>query len=223
VKGLELAAYEPRGAVGQGLGYATANRGGCHLNAGYLVFVEGLGLAANPYTPRGKAALTIVNQSLMEAISAAGNCLFPLFSAVPGWLISHPDSIVTKIANASLPLSGGLLSLFIKLPGKCAPVHLPLIPHTKALKMVTGVNIHLGALKDIGERGFNLERLFNLRMGMTLAQDGLPKRLTDEPQIPGDDRTRVKLGPMRAQYYKIRGWDAEGIPTARKKRQLGLA
>lgn len=42
-KGLEFAAYEPRGAVGQGLGYATANRGGCHLNSGYLVYFEALG------------------------------------------------------------------------------------------------------------------------------------------------------------------------------------
>ena len=43
-KGMELAAYEPRRAVGQGLGYAVANRGGCHLNGGYLVVLEGLGM-----------------------------------------------------------------------------------------------------------------------------------------------------------------------------------
>ena len=36
-----------RGAVGQGLGYAVANRGGCHLNGGYLVVLEGLGLSVN--------------------------------------------------------------------------------------------------------------------------------------------------------------------------------
>ena len=50
-KGLELAAYEPRKAVGQGLGYAVANRGGCHLNAGYLVILEGLGLHVDTQTP----------------------------------------------------------------------------------------------------------------------------------------------------------------------------
>ena len=49
VKGLELPAYEPRAAVGQGLGYAVSNRGGCHLNAGYLAVLEGLGLR---WTPR---------------------------------------------------------------------------------------------------------------------------------------------------------------------------
>ena len=41
---MELAAYEPRKAVGLGLGYAVSNRGGCHLNGGYLVILEGLGL-----------------------------------------------------------------------------------------------------------------------------------------------------------------------------------
>ena len=39
-KGLELASYEPRRSVGMGLGYATANRGGCHLNGGYLALLE---------------------------------------------------------------------------------------------------------------------------------------------------------------------------------------
>ena len=61
-KGMELSAYEPRSAVGQGLGYAVSNRGGCHLNAGYLVVLEGLGLSINQYTYKGKATLTMVFQ-----------------------------------------------------------------------------------------------------------------------------------------------------------------
>ncbi len=63
-KGMELAAYEPRHAVGHGLGYATANRGGCHLNAGYLVVLEGLGLDIDSLTHHGKAALAIMLQQL---------------------------------------------------------------------------------------------------------------------------------------------------------------
>ncbi len=35
VKGLELPAYDPRGVIGHALGYATSNRGGCHLT-GYI-------------------------------------------------------------------------------------------------------------------------------------------------------------------------------------------
>ena len=69
-KGLELAAYEPRKAVGQGLGYAVSNRGGCHLNGGYLVILDGLGLNVDTQTPKAKADFTMLFQDLMETISA---------------------------------------------------------------------------------------------------------------------------------------------------------
>lgn len=222
-KGLELAAYEPRGAVGQGLGYATANRGGCHLNAGYLVLMEGLGLAMNPYTTKSKAALTILNQNLMEAISAAGCCLFPLFTFVPGWFIDHPNNPITKLVNALMPLGGPFVNILNRMPGPFVPIDLPMLPQSKAVRLVTGMKVHLGAMKDIGERGFNLERLFNIRMGLTSADDSLSKRLTDEPQRADEPRSRVPLEKMKRQYYKVRGWDAAGVPSERKKRRLKLA
>lgn len=221
-KGLELAAYEPRGAVGQGLGYATANRGGCHLNAGYMVLMEGLGLGMNPYTHRAKAAMTILNQNLMEAISAAGCCLFPLFSFYPGWLVKHQRNPIARLVNAVLPLSGGVASLLNRLPAALAPIHLPLFPYTKALAAVTGMKMTVGRLKQIGERGYNLERLLNIRMGLTGKDDTLPARLTKEQQIPDNPRSRVPLDKMLGTYYRIRGWDRAGVPTAKKKRALGL-
>ncbi len=221
-KGLELAAYEPRGAAGQGLGYATANRGGCHLNAGYMVLMEGLGLSMDPHTTRSKAALTVMNQNLMEAVSASGCCLFPLFSFYPGWLISHPKHMVTRIVNGLLPYLGGSANILNKIPGRMAPIHLPALPYTHALSAVTGMNVNVGVFKEIGERGFNLERLFNMRMGMTGADDTLPKRLTDESQIEGDPRTRVPLAAMKKQYYKIRGWSQEGVPLKDKQEKLSL-
>ncbi|MEZ4549475.1 MAG: aldehyde ferredoxin oxidoreductase C-terminal domain-containing protein [Desulfobacterales bacterium] len=39
-KGLEIAGYEPRAAAGHALGYATANRGACHLDGGYMIYFE---------------------------------------------------------------------------------------------------------------------------------------------------------------------------------------
>lgn len=222
VKGLELAAYEPRGAVGQGLGYATANRGGCHLNAGYLVLMEGLGLRMDPYTKRAKAALSILNQNLMEAISSAGCCLFPLFSFYPGWLISHQDHIIGKLVNAVLPFSGGIVGLLDRLPASMMPIHLPLFPYTKALAAVTGMKMNIGVMKEIGERGYNIERILNIRMGLTGEDDALPKRLSEDLQVEGDPRTRVPVSAMKVAYYKIRGWDQSGVPTEKKRRALGL-
>lgn len=222
VKGLELAAYEPRGAVGQGLGYATANRGGCHLNAGYLVLMEGLGLHMNPYTTGAKAALTIMNQNLMEAISSAGCCLFPLFSFYPAWLITHYDHPIAKLAFSTLPYSGAIVNLLNKLPGKFLPLQLPGFPYPRALSAVTGIKTSVGRMKEIGERGYNLERLLNIRMGLKGTDDTLPKRLTDELQIENDPRTRVPIESLKTAYYKIRGWDTSGVPSSKKKKSLGL-
>lgn len=221
-KGLELAAYEPRGAVGQGLGYATANRGGCHLNAGYLILMEGLGFHMNPYTTHAKAALTILNQNLMEGVSASGCCLFPLYSFYPGWLVSHQSNPIAKLVNAILPLSGAVVGLLDMLPAWTMPIHLPLFPYSKALTVVTGMRITMGKLKEIGERGYNLERLLNMRMGLTGAEDTLPKRLSEDNQIENDPRTHVPIKKMIGAYYFIRGWDATGTPTAKKKKALGL-
>jgi aldehyde:ferredoxin oxidoreductase len=222
VKGLELAAYEPRGAVGQGLGYATANRGGCHLNAGYMVLMEGLGLHLDPYTTRSKAALNVLNQNLMEGVSAAGCCLFPLFSFYHSFLIAHPDNPIVKMITATLPYAGPVVNLLNKLPGKFLPIQLPDFPYPRALGAVMGITMTVGRMKEIGERGFNIERLLNIRLGLTCDQDTLPERLTHEPQIEGDPKTCVRLEEMKKEYYSIRGWDKAGIPTEKKKKALNL-
>ena len=220
VKGLELPAYEPRGAVGQGLGYAVANRGGCHLNAGYLAVLEGLGLEMDPHTPRGKAALTILMQDLMEGISAAGNCLFSSYDVFPAPLLHRPNGWLTRTVNRLLPWLGPAVALIHRLPW--LPMHLPGLPVTRALEAVTGMKMDLGRLKGIGERGYNLERLVNVRLGVTAADDDLPERLKAVEQVPGDPRTRVPLEVMKRQYYRLRGWTPDGVPTPRLLRRLGL-
>jgi len=98
-KGLELSAYEPRYSVGMGLGYATSNRGGCHLNGGYLVLLEGLALNIDPLTTNSKAALTILFQNIMEAVSAGGNCLFTCYLAMPSFMLQDANSWLTRWIN----------------------------------------------------------------------------------------------------------------------------
>ena len=128
-KGLELSAYEPRHAVGQGLGYAVSNRGGCHLNGGYLVVLEGLGMNIDSLTPKAKAELTILFQNLMEAVSACGCCLFTTYPAIPGFLISRPNSIITRIANKMFTKIGPILGFIDKAPAWLLKINLPSIPH----------------------------------------------------------------------------------------------
>jgi len=222
VKGLELAAYEPRGAVGQGLGYAVANRGGCHLNSGYMVFMEGLGLAMNGTTRRAKAALTIVMQNLMEGISAAGTCLFTAYAMIPGFLLDDRKSLLSHSANAILGLSGPAVQMLNAFQGWMVPFHNPLLPHTRALETLTGMKMSFGRLLTIGERGFNLERMLNIRLGLTEKEDTLPARLTEECQEPGKEDRKVPVGELKKGFYRRRGWDRNGVPKERTLKRLSL-
>lgn len=105
-KGMELSAYEPRRSVGLGLGYSISNRGGCHLNGGYMILVEGLSLHVNPQTPKAKADFTQVFQNLMEFVSSCGQCLFTTYGFLPPLLVSKPNNPITKVACASVPHIG---------------------------------------------------------------------------------------------------------------------
>lgn len=221
-KGMELSAYEPRSAVGQGLGYAVSNRGGCHLNAGYLVVLEGLGLSINQYTYKGKATLTMVFQNLMEAVSAGGNCLFTTYAFFPQILIKKPNSIITRIVNKVLPYLGGILYFAGKYPNILS-VNLPAIfPHPVCLSAATGIKFNFGKMLRIGERGYNIERLVNQRMGVDASCDMLPKRLTEELQDESNKKSKVPLEKMKKRYYKARGWDKNGLPTPKLIAKLGI-
>ena len=220
-KGLELAAYEPRKAVGQGLGYAVANRGGCHLNAGYLVILEGLGLHVDTQTPKAKADFTMMFQDLMETISASGQCLFTSYAFFPGFLLTKPNGIITKTVNAVATHIGWAVRFMNKYP-RVLMLHLPVFHHTKMIKLALGMPMDLGRYLEIGERGYTMERYINTKFGITEANDKLPKRLTDVPQDPKDPKTKVPLEKMKKTYYAARGWDKNGIPTEATLRRLKI-
>ncbi len=221
-KGMELAAYEPRRAVGMGLGYAVANRGGCHLNGGYLVIVEGLGLFTDPQTPKAKADFTMLFQDLMETISATGQCLFTSYAFFPGFLITKPNGAIATIVNKAIPHIGGILRFI----NRCAPglaIHLPVFHHTKGLKYAVGMPMTFGKYVSIGERGYTMERALNARFGISSKDDTLPARLTDVPQDPADPSTKVPLERMKKTYYKARRWDENGVPLESTLRKLKIA
>jgi aldehyde:ferredoxin oxidoreductase len=81
VKGLEFPAYDPRGMQGQGLLYATSNRGACHLRGNML----GPELLGSPkmldrHSPFGKAGILIVMQHTNAVIDSVGMCKFVNFA-----------------------------------------------------------------------------------------------------------------------------------------------
>ncbi len=91
------------------------------------------------------------------------------------------------------------------------------------LSMVTGWDIKLPEVIRAGERAYNLKRLINARYGMTQRDDTLPKRILTEPLQDGGSRGMVvELERMLPDYYRLRGWDTKGVPTAEKLKELGL-
>lgn len=223
-KGLELASYEPRKSVGMGLGYATANRGGCHLNGGYLALLESVGvISMDAQTPKGKPELTVFFQNGMEAASAAGFCLFTMQAMIPGILFHFgPASLANRVAGKALLSARPVLGQVWKFMPWIMPINCMLVPHSKSIALATGLPMTIGKFFTVGERSYNVERLYNLREGLTAADDALPGRLTKTPQDPDRPDTVVPLDQMLPVYYKVRGWDANGVPTAKRLKHLGI-
>ena len=91
------------------------------------------------------------------------------------------------------------------------------------LNAVTGWGIDQEGFFEIGERVFNLKRLYNLRSGASGADDTLPRRFRTQPRPDGG--AAGKLPPfeeMLAEYYRVRGWSEQGVPGPDKLAQLGL-
>ena len=180
-KKLELPAYDPRGMQGQGLLFATSNRGGCHMR-GNMLGPEVLALPrlVDRFATQGKAGIVAVHQNEAAVVDSLVVCRF------------------TDIAVS--------VEYFARL-----------------LTAVGGIKFTADDLMRIGERVWNLERLYNLREGFTRSDDTLPERLLKEPVQSGPSKGFVvKLEPMLEEYYQFRGWDANGIPAKAKLKELGL-
>ena len=91
------------------------------------------------------------------------------------------------------------------------------------LEVCTGAGYTRENVLLAGERMWNMERLFNLKAGLTKADDTLPSRFLKEPMPEGPAKGRVsKLDEMLPQYYELRGWNTDGVPSPGKLAELGL-
>jgi aldehyde:ferredoxin oxidoreductase len=98
--------------------------------------------------------------------------------------------------------------------------------YARMINSVTGWNLTLEEIEGIGERIYNLERAFNCREGVSRKDDALPHRTSHQP-IPDGPSKGMQTPPdefnaMLDEYYRLRGWDSNGIPTREKLTALGL-
>ncbi|RLG27090.1 aldehyde ferredoxin oxidoreductase [Methanosarcinales archaeon] len=175
-KGLEFPGYDPRGVLGQALGYATSNRGGCHLRA-YMVSPEIIGKPKliDRTTLRGKAGLINIFQNFSAATDTLILCRFTSFA------LSEEE---------------------------CASL----------LSAATGHNYTSEEFLLTGERIWNMERLYNLKAGITERDDTLPKRFfKNEKGIKHEEFLKTIQ-----EYYHYRGWNNQGIPRIEKLEELKI-
>jgi len=91
------------------------------------------------------------------------------------------------------------------------------------MSAVSGIPYSTEEFMKAGDRVWNLERQFNLRAGLTAADDTLPERILKDPIKTGPSKGEVNhLDLMLPEYYKLRGWDEKGVPTADKLKELAL-
>ncbi len=91
------------------------------------------------------------------------------------------------------------------------------------LSTATGVPYSTEEFMKAGDRIWNMERLFNLKSGLSAKDDTLPPRMLKDPMPAGPCKGEVnKLDKMLPEYYALRGWGKDGVPTKEKKAELGL-
>ncbi|MCD6483567.1 MAG: aldehyde ferredoxin oxidoreductase family protein, partial [Candidatus Odinarchaeota archaeon] len=195
VKGMEPPAYDVRTAKAFGLGWATATRGADHLAA--LPNFELLG-----YPPE-KGVEWFGSPKAVDPYAWEGKPRMVYWHENFGAVVDSAEMCKYTCFSA-YAVRPEDMALFIT--------------------YATGWEVDEKEILRIGERIYNIERLFNLREGMTKDQDWLPDRFTKEPLPEGPAKGQVvELDKMLPEYYKLRMWDWEtGYPKEEKLKELGL-
>ena len=188
----------------------------------FMMQVKGMPFAA--YDPRG-----FYGMGLTYGTSSRGAC-----HNVGGWSI-RAELLSGEYDRFALKGKGKLIKTlqdtrgYIDCLGICTVVRRALgftdRPDASILNLVTGLDF-TDKLMEIGERVYNLERLILVREGITREDDMLPERIMTEAIPDGPAKGHVLTKDMYEvelnEYYEVRGWNKNGIPTEEKLKALSL-
>lgn len=187
----------------------------------YLHAVKGMEIAG--HSPRGMREM-----SLGYSVSTRGGSHH---DTRPFYPATHPDRGFDEIpeyvvkSNYFTSVGDSLALCRFIAEGMLEP---PSISGSMAtmVNLVTDWDIDVSGLEQIGERIYNLERLINVRRGVSRKDDVLPYRVMNEPIPDGPSQGRYcpmdRLDAMLDRYYELRGWNRDGIPSDAKLKELGL-
>lgn len=208
-----------RQGLGDELAEGSASLAKKHGAPELSMSVKGMELPA--YDPRGSQG-----HGLAYATSNRGGCHLRAYLIAPE--ILGVPKLVERFSTSGKPemtvifqnLTATIDSLILC---EFTMFALETVEYAKLLSAATGIEFSDEELMKIGERIWNLERLYNLREGLSAKDDTLPERFLKEPMPEGPSKGRVNmLSKMLPSYYTFREWDSKGVPTEEKLRELGL-
>ncbi|MFX0073822.1 MAG: aldehyde ferredoxin oxidoreductase family protein [Candidatus Hermodarchaeota archaeon] len=198
VKGLEAPMHDPRAIFPLGLQYATSNRGACHGrgygNDQYSGFT-GFNDILRITKEKPMRERTIDDHKFAKDIIVTQNLA----------------EVVNSLGVCKQSMTSGS-QIVENLLDKILDVIYYLI----------GKKFTLKELMEAGDRIFTLKRLFNTRCGISRKDDVLPPRLLYPLEKGLTKQKIVKIDNMLEEYYRLRGWDADGIPTEKKLVELKI-
>lgn len=177
--------------------------------------MEVKGMEMPAYEPRGNYGMGIA-----YATSERGAChlrAFPIFAKDPFDIDALAEEVVNHQNFNGIKWSMCFCDFWGTVNSQiCAEL----------LSAALGETVTAAEMDQAGERIWNLSRLFNLRAGFTAADDTLPKKIMNRPLEEGSQAGRVfaqdDFSRALQTYYRLRGWDEQGVPSPRKLADLGL-
>ncbi|MDW8055616.1 MAG: aldehyde ferredoxin oxidoreductase family protein [Elusimicrobiota bacterium] len=197
VKGQEIPAQDGRAQQSMGLAHVTSSRGADHLKG--FPTIDETGYPG-------------------EAIKRYGKDKLP--EIVDGTQPKYKPMVVKDGEDFCAVLDSAVVCKF----GTMFPPALYWEEITEGIKYATGMDIDVHKLKKIGERIYNLQRVYNIMCGISKKDDKLPERFIKEKSPSKRAKGHiVYLDKMLPEYYRIRNWDEKtGYPKREKLVELGL-
>ena len=197
VKGLEFPAHEPRALASHALGYATGSIGAAHMETSGADHLE--------------------NWMELEEPRTSPELGFP--AALKRFDTEGKGRLVAKTQDYSCLMDSITVCLFLSLVGGGVQPS----QYLRMFNNATGFDMTLEEFFRTGERIHNLKRMFSIRRGITGKDDTLPARILTHKLTDGGTRGNLfDLDAMLDEYYAVRGWNQDGVPTREKLTELGL-
>ncbi len=199
-KGMVMAGIEPRMIKGSALGMATSTRGADHLRC--VVPPEFVWF--KPMTPE-KALERFGTADILDPLS---------YNKAAGAVFYQNQSLALDLFEVCLFAVRG------------SEKDCPMADLCKLFSLAFGIDMDEQLMNECAERVYTLERAFLCREGVTRKDDRLVGKWVDEPLPSGPYKGEMiasqKWETMLDDYYRLRGWDTQGIPARERLSELQI-